>query len=238
MQATVLRVHPHFRPFAPAPNSLPAHPYSFSFNPHRRSGVFFASGKLYNPRLKHLYISVTASAAVEQKDEETERVSDINRSYYPKKIDTICVNKPWYVIDAEGQILGRLACLVAVMIRGKMNPAYTPSMDMGAFIVVINADKVTVSGKKYTDKIYYKHSQGRPGKEKRESFKTLQNRIPERIIEKAVKGMLPKGRLGRSLHTHLKVYAGGEHPHEAQKPLDITSLIDAKPKEYAKLLSL
>lgn len=161
------------------------------------------------------------------------------------------MTKPWYVIDAEGQILGRLACLVAVMIRyllsypfdlisqsrGKMNPAYTPSMDMGAFVVVINAAKVTVSGKKYTDKVYYKHSQGRPGKYRRESFRTLQNRIPERIIEKAVKGMLPKGRLGRSLNTHLKIYADGEHPHEAQKPMDITSLIDAKPKEYAKLLS-
>lgn len=110
-------------------------------------------------------------------------------------------------------------------------------MDMGAFVIVVNAAKVTVSGKKYTDKVYFKHTQGRPGKYRRESFKTLQNRIPERIIEKAVKGMLPKGRLGRNLNTHLKIYANEEHPHEAQKPIDITSLIDAKPKEYAKLLS-
>ena len=127
------------------------------------------------------------------------------------------LDQKWYVVDAAGQRLGRLATEIAKTIRGKNKPEYTPHMDTGDFVVVINAEKVVVTGRKPDQKLYRRHS-GRPGGMKVETFNELQDRIPERIIEKAVKGMLPKNALGRRLFTKLKVYAGSEHPHEAQQP--------------------
>jgi large subunit ribosomal protein L13 len=127
----------------------------------------------------------------------------------------------WYVVDAADQRLGRLATEIASILRGKNKPNFTPSVDTGDFVIVINAEKVTVTGKKSTDKLYRRHS-GRPGGMKVETFDKLQARIPERIIEKAVKGMLPKTSLGRQQFTKLKVYAGTEHPHAAQQPQVLT----------------
>jgi len=135
------------------------------------------------------------------------------------KADTL--ERNWYVIDATGYRIGRLATEIAEIIRGKNKPEFTPHMDTGDFVIVINAEKVTISGNKANDKLYRRHS-GRPGGMKVETFNQLQRRIPERIIEKAVKGMLPKNRLGRQLFNKLKVYAGPEHPHQAQKPIEIT----------------
>ena len=132
------------------------------------------------------------------------------------------LEKQWYVIDATGYRVGRLATEIAEIIRGKNKPNFTPHMDTGDFVIVINANKVTVSGNKSNDKLYRRHS-GRPGGMKVETFNELQRRIPERIIEQAVKGMLPKNRLGRQLFNKLKVYPGPEHPHQAQKPVEITS---------------
>jgi large subunit ribosomal protein L13 len=123
----------------------------------------------------------------------------------------------WYVVDASGQRLGRLATEVAKVLRGKNKPTYTPNMDTGDFVVVVNAEKIDVTGKKRSEKLYRRHS-GRPGGMKTETFQQLQARIPARIIEQAVKGMLPKNSLGRKLFTKLKVYAGPEHPHQAQLP--------------------
>ncbi|KAK9802585.1 hypothetical protein WJX73_007580 [Symbiochloris irregularis] len=151
-----------------------------------------------------------------------------NTTYYPKGAHADTNIKNWYVIDAANQRLGRLATHAANHIRGKQNQTFTPSMDMGGYVVVINAEKVTIGGRKYTDKMYYRVT-GRPGAMKTESFAHLQQRIPERILEHAIKGMLPKGRLGRRLFTHLKVYKGPNHPHSAQRPQDITERIDAKP---------
>ena len=127
------------------------------------------------------------------------------------------IDKKWYVVDAADKRLGRLATEVASILRGKNKPTFTPNMDTGDFVIVINAEKVAVTGRKREQKLYRRHS-GRPGGMKVETFDQLQNRIPERIIEKAVKGMLPKNALGRKLFTNLKVYAGPEHPHEAQQP--------------------
>ncbi|KDP41033.1 hypothetical protein JCGZ_03565 [Jatropha curcas] len=143
-----------------------------------------------------------------------------NKTWYPKAADHINTDKPWYVVDATDKILGRLASTIAIYIRGKNLATYTPSVDMGAFVIVVNAEKVAVSGKKRTQKLYRRHS-GRPGGMKVETFDQLQQRIPERIIEHAVRGMLPKGRLGRALFNHLKVYKGPDHPHEAQKPVEL-----------------
>ncbi|WP_448514484.1 50S ribosomal protein L13 [Parathermosynechococcus lividus] len=127
----------------------------------------------------------------------------------------------WYVVDAADQRLGRLATAIARILRGKNKAIYTPHMDTGDFVIVINAEKVVVTGKKRSQKLYRRHS-GRPGGMKTETFDQLQARIPERIIEHAVKGMLPKNSLGRKLFTKLKVYAGAEHPHQAQKPQSLT----------------
>lgn len=152
-----------------------------------------------------------------------------NDTYYPTASDAANVHKDWYIVDAEGKTLGRVASLVANHIRGKNSAGYTPSMDMGSYVVVINADKIAVTGRKEEQKIYHRHAVGRPGSWKRETLEQVRARIPERIVEKAVKGMLPKGRLGNKLFNHLKVYKGTSHPHEAQQPKDITSLIDARP---------
>lgn len=131
------------------------------------------------------------------------------------------LNQKWYVVDAADQRLGRLATEVAKVLRGKNKPEYTPHIDTGDFVIIVNADKVVVTGRKPEQKLYRRHS-GRPGGMKVETFNQLQDRIPERIIEKAVKGMLPKNALGRRLFTKLKVYASAEHPHAAQQPEVLT----------------
>lgn len=138
----------------------------------------------------------------------------MNKTYLPP-VDTI--ERKWYVIDATDQRLGRLASEIAKVLRGKNKPSYTPFMDVGDFVIIINAEKVSVTGKKRTQKLYRRHS-GRPGGMKIETFAKLQARVPERIIEQAIKGMLPKNTLGRQLFTKLNVYAGPDHPHQAQKP--------------------
>lgn len=146
----------------------------------------------------------------------------MNKTYLPPQ-DSI--ERNWYVVDATDQRLGRLASEIAMVLRGKNKPSYTPFLDTGDFVIVINAEKVDVTGKKRTQKVYRRHS-GRPGGMKTETFAKLQARVPERIIEHAVKGMLPKNTLGRQLFTKLKVYAGSEHPHQAQKPevLEISTI--------------
>ncbi len=126
----------------------------------------------------------------------------------------------WYVVDAEGQVLGRMATQIANLLRGKTKPEYTPHVDCGDFVVVINAEKVKVTGKKETAKVYRHHS-GYPHGFKEETLKSLRERRPTVIIEKAVRGMLPHTRLGDHLYTKLKVYAGSEHPHAAQQPKEL-----------------
>ncbi|MCJ8170674.1 50S ribosomal protein L13 [Atopomonas sediminilitoris] len=130
------------------------------------------------------------------------------------------VKRDWFVVDAEGQTLGRLATEIAMRLRGKHKPEYTPHVDTGDYIVVINAEKVRVTGAKTSDKIYYHHS-GFPGGIKSISFEKLIERAPERVIETAVKGMLPKNPLGRAMYRKLKVYAGVDHPHTAQQPQEL-----------------
>lgn len=142
----------------------------------------------------------------------------MNKSYVPPQGS---IEQKWYVIDAANQRLGRLAVEIARILRGKNKPTYTPHMDTGDFVIVVNAEKIEVTGKKRTQKLYRRHS-GRPGGMKTETFAKLQNRLPERIIEQAVKGMLPKNSLGRQLFTKLNVYAGSDHPHAAQKPETLT----------------
>lgn len=124
----------------------------------------------------------------------------------------------WYVIDAEGQVLGRVATTVAQLLRGKGKPTFTPHMDGGDFVVIINAEKIVVTGAKETDKIYYRHS-NYPGGLKSTRLKDVRAKHPGRILESAVRGMLPKNTLGAKLFHHMKIYAGPEHPHEAQKPV-------------------
>ena len=131
------------------------------------------------------------------------------------------ITRNWYIVDADGQILGRLASEVAQIIRGKKKPFFTPHMDMGDFVVVINAEKVKVTGNKEKDKTYFRHS-GYPGGVTQINLRKVRQNFPERIITNAVKGMLPHNRLGRKLLTHLKVYSGELHPHAAQQPQTIT----------------
>jgi large subunit ribosomal protein L13 len=123
----------------------------------------------------------------------------------------------WYLVNAEGKVLGRLAAQLAARLRGKHKPEYTPHVDTGDFIVVVNASKIRVTGKKALDKTYYRHT-GYPGGLRETNFAKLQARHPERVLEKAVKGMLPKGPLGYAMLKKLKVYAAGTHPHSAQQP--------------------
>lgn len=127
------------------------------------------------------------------------------------------IQKDWYVADAENKTLGRLASNVAQVLKGKHKPSYTPHMDMGDFVVVVNAEKVRVSGKKEMQKKYFSHS-GYPGGSKLVDLHTMRGLHPERVIEKAVKGMLPHNRLGRKMISNLKVYTGPNHPHVAQQP--------------------
>ena len=123
----------------------------------------------------------------------------------------------WFVVDAEGKTLGRLATQIADVLRGKRKPTYTPHVDVGDFVVVVNAEKIAVTGQKLREKMYYRHS-GYPGGLKKRTLNDMLERRPEEVIRKAVKGMLPRNRLARQQLTKLKVYAGPEHPHKAQKP--------------------
>jgi len=132
------------------------------------------------------------------------------------------IKRNWFLVDAEGQTLGRLASEVANVLRGKNKPTFTPHLDTGDFVIVVNAEKIEVSGKKASQKLYRRHS-GRPGGMKIEKFDTLRDRIPERIIEQAVRGMLPHNSLGRQQFKKLKVYKGSEHPHNAQNPVLLKS---------------
>ena len=131
------------------------------------------------------------------------------------------ISREWFIVDAEGQTLGRLASEIAQIIRGKKKPFYTPHMDMGDFVVVVNAERVKVTGNKEKDKTYFRNS-GYPGGVTQISLRKVRQDYPERIITNAVKGMLPHNRLGRQLLTHLKVYSGTDHPHSAQLPKTIT----------------
>ncbi|MBN1979360.1 MAG: 50S ribosomal protein L13 [Anaerolineae bacterium] len=138
----------------------------------------------------------------------------VKKTYVTKEED---VQREWYVVDASGQTLGRLAAQVASVLRGKHKPVYSPSVDAGDFVIVVNAEKVHVTGRKLDQKMYYRHS-GYPGGLKEITLRNLLQQHPTRVIEHAVRGMLPKNRLGRQVFGHLKVYAGPEHPHEAQQP--------------------
>lgn len=131
------------------------------------------------------------------------------------------VSEKWFVVDAEGKTLGRLATRVADILRGKNKPQFTPNVDTGDFVVIINAEKIKVTGKKETQKVYSRHS-GFPHGFKQETLKSLRERRPTAIVERAVKGMLPHTRLGARQFTKLKVYAGTEHPHAAQQPEALT----------------
>jgi len=137
---------------------------------------------------------------------------------YSAKPET--VERDWYIVDAEGKTLGRLATEIALRLRGKHKPVYTPHVDTGDYIIVINAEKIEVTGKKRSDKTYYRHS-GYPGGMKTMSFEKLNAYKPELIIENAVKGMLPHNPLGRAMFRKLKVYAGSEHNHAAQQPKEL-----------------
>jgi large subunit ribosomal protein L13 len=127
------------------------------------------------------------------------------------------IQRDWYVIDAQGQTLGRLASRVATLLRGKHKPIYTPHVDCGDYVVIVNAEKIHVTGQKMTQKKYYRHS-GYPGGIKEITLRDQLQKFPDRVIEAAVRGMLPRNRLGRRMFKKLKVYSGPNHPHEAQKP--------------------
>jgi large subunit ribosomal protein L13 len=138
-------------------------------------------------------------------------------SYKTISVNKENADKKWLVVDAEGQTLGRFASRVAIVLRGKHKPSFTPHADTGDNVIVINAEKITISGNKALQKEYIRHT-NYPGGQRTEGFESLQAKHPERIVEKAVKGMLPKNRLGREFFRNLFVYAGTEHPHEGQKP--------------------
>lgn len=146
------------------------------------------------------------------------------KTYLPK-VSELEANRKWWVVDAEGQTLGRLAVRIAEVLRGRNKPVYTPHLDCGDFVVVINAEKVKMTGRKDERKIYQRYS-GYMGGLKEQTAAEVRAKNPERLIHQAVWGMLPKGHLGRELFRKLKVYAGGEHPHEAQvpKPLSLDGL--------------
>ena len=143
------------------------------------------------------------------------RFIELNKTYMPKAKE---LDRKWYVIDLKGKTLGRAAAAIAHVLIGKHKPDYVPHMDTGDFVIAVNCDKVRVTGKKSSEKMYYRHS-GYPGGIKEESFNSLLKRRPERIIELAVKNMLPKNRLGRQICKKLKAYKGPDHPHQAQMPM-------------------
>ncbi len=138
-------------------------------------------------------------------------------SYKTISANKAAINKEWIVVDAEGLVLGRMASKVAKILRGKNKASYTPHIDCGDYVIVINAEKVVLSGKKMSDKIYIRHT-GYPGGQRKQTPMDILAKYPERLVEKAVKGMLPKNRLGRRLFTNLHVVIGAEHKFEAQKP--------------------
>ncbi len=140
------------------------------------------------------------------------------RTYTPKKDE---VERKWWLVDAEGKVLGRLATRVAVLLRGKNKPQFAAFVDTGDFVVVINAEKISVTGKKLDQKTYYSHS-GYPGGLRTETLKELLEKKPEEAIRRAVWGMIPKNKLGRAVYKKLKVYRGPHHPHEAQNPQEYT----------------
>ncbi|MBK8985176.1 MAG: 50S ribosomal protein L13 [Chloroflexi bacterium] len=137
------------------------------------------------------------------------------KTYVTKPAD---IERSWYVVDAEGQTLGRLASQVAAVLRGKHKPIYSPSVDAGDFVIIVNADKIQVTGRRMEQKMYYRHS-GYPGGLREATLKEQLNRYPTRPVELAIRGMLPKNRLGRQMIKKLKVYAGPDHPHAAQQPV-------------------
>jgi large subunit ribosomal protein L13 len=138
----------------------------------------------------------------------------VEKTYYPKAGD---ITREWYMADANGQTLGRFATKVANVLMGKHKPAFTPGVDMGDFVVVVNCERVVVTGNKLEEKIYYRYS-GYPGGLKETKLRDMLDKHPDRVIKSAVKGMLPKNKLGRKYLKKLKVYAGPDHPHEAQSP--------------------
>ena len=138
----------------------------------------------------------------------------MQKTYYPKPDD---LERNWLLVDAEGQILGRVATKIAVLLLGKEKPIYTPGVDVGDFVVVINAEKIAVTGEKLDEKIYYRHS-GYPGGLKEISLRRQLELHPERVLTAAVRGMIPRGKFGRKIMRKLKIYSGSNHPHEAQVP--------------------
>ena len=150
----------------------------------------------------------------------------MNRTYSPKLAE---IEHQWFVIDAAGVPLGRLSSLVARLLMGKHKPTWAPHIDTGDFVIVVNADKTVLTGRKEEQKVYYHHS-GYPGGMKRETAAQRRQRRPVKLVEEAVRGMLPKGPLGRKQLKKLKVYAGGEHPHQAQQPVpfDVAQALQSK----------
>ncbi len=141
----------------------------------------------------------------------------MQKTYYPKSDD---ISKEWYLVDANGQTLGRLATRISTVLLGKHKPTYTPGVDMGAFVIVVNAEKIQVTGNKLEEKIYYQYS-GYPGGLKETRLRDLLKKHPERVLQKAVWGMVPHNRMGRKLMKKLRVYAGPDHPHQAQRPKEL-----------------
>ncbi|GAA4842518.1 50S ribosomal protein L13 [Algivirga pacifica] len=141
-------------------------------------------------------------------------------SYKTATVSKATANKEWVLVDAEGKTLGRLATEIAMILRGKRKPSFTPNADCGDNVVVVNAEKVVLKGNKWADKVYLRHT-GYPGGQRARTATEMLEKFPERIVENAVKGMLPKNRLGRALYRNLHVYAGTEHKHEAQSPKKI-----------------
>jgi len=153
------------------------------------------------------------------------------KTYSAKPAD---IERKWYVIDADGAVLGRLASIVAMRLRGKHKPGYTPHVDCGDHIVVVNAEKVQLTGNKRTDKVYYRHTGYPGGIKQRTAEQVLDGKFPERVIEKAVERMVPRGPLGRKVLGKLHIYAGGEHPHQAQQPetIDLTALNEKNTRSH------
>lgn len=141
-------------------------------------------------------------------------------SYKTESLNKSTVQKDWVIVDADSKVLGRLSTEVAMLLRGKKKPGYTPHVDCGDNVIVINAEKVKLTGKKWTDKVYVRHS-GYPGGQRFETPKEVMDKAPVKLVERAVKGMLPKNKLGREMFRNLYVYEGVEHPHEAQKPKEV-----------------
>ena len=146
-------------------------------------------------------------------------------SYKTVSANKATVEKEWFVVDAKDEILGRLASVVAIVLRGKHKPSFTPHVDCGDNVIVINAEKVKLTGKKMTDKLYVRHT-GYPGGQRTQTPEDLLSKKPEAVVEKAVKGMLPKSRLGNAIFNNLHVFAGENHTHEAQQPkkLDLNNI--------------